>query len=517
MNTTKAKTCILLAFCIFWINTVQAEVLSNKQLPTKTKSVSIELSDHAAFIIDSKKVTLGEAIRLVLENNRDTLTGAYEVAMSDSQYLKLKGKYSPVFNLEGGTGYQKYPDAVTSLFGIEQKTWDVSSSLSKMFSTGTTISAGIGHLRTEIDWPPQSAYYSPSVFVSLQQELFKNSFGYIDRRYLKINKNMAQMNREYLLFQLSGLVIEAVLDYWTVIINMSALDNAELQLKETIQLRSIMAENVKLGISEEFELNYYNTLVALSESKTMNARQQFSDSLKKLLRTLNIEEVELTGTVVLSDKFPNIDNAQAMTYAYENRADYNNAILNFQNAKMNLQIYKNEGLPSLTAQVNASSSAQRENSNDAYSDISSTKYTEWEARLTLTYPLNDTAQKTNKRDAKYQLEQAKLQVEKYKRLVKDDVSTSIEHINTFFNLYQKTNEARYQSEIYYRKLRNNLKKGRFTSAVVKNGLDTMIESRHAELEALVHYNITLLKFHLAQNALFDQYSIDVDKYLPREK
>jgi outer membrane protein TolC len=502
---------------IFLTNTSNAEVHSNTQFPSKTKTVNIELSDHAAFIIEGKKVTLGEAIRLVLENNQDTLTGAYEVAMSDSAYLKLKGKYSPVFNLEGGKSYQKYPDMISPMYGIEQKTWDVSSSLSKMFSTGTSISAGIVHPQTEIDWPPRSSYYSPAIFVSLQQELFKNSFGYIDRRLLKINKNLAQMNREYLLFQLSGLVIEAVLDYWTVIINMSALDNAELQLKETKQLRSIINQNVKLGIAEEFELNYYNTLVALSESKTMNARQTFIDSLKKLLRTLNMDDVELTGTVVLSDKLPDIDEVQALTYAYENRADYNNAVLSVQNAKMNLQIYKNEGLPSLTAEVNASSVAQREKSNDAYSDISSTEYPGWEARLTLTYPLNDTAQKANKRDAKYQLKQAKLQMEKYKRLVKDDVSTSIEHIKTFYNLYKKTNEARYQSEIYYRKLRNNLKRGRFTSAVVKNGLDTMIGSRHAELEALVHYNVTILKFHMAQNALFDRYNIDVDKYLPREK
>jgi len=113
---------------------------------------------------------------MVLENNRDTLTGAYEVAMSDTAYLKLKGKYSPKFNLEGGTSYQKYPNAVTPIYGIEQKSWDVSSSLSKIFSSGTTIAAGIGHPHTEIDWPPRSKFYSPEVFVSLQQELFKNSF-----------------------------------------------------------------------------------------------------------------------------------------------------------------------------------------------------------------------------------------------------------------------------------------------------------------------------------------------------
>jgi outer membrane protein TolC len=386
-----------------------------------------------------------------------------------------------------------------------------------MFSTGTTISAGIGHPHTEINWPPRSKYYSPEVFASLQQELFKNSFGYIDRRELKINKNLSQIRRESLLYQLSGLVVEAVLDYWTVIIHMSALDNAELQLKETKRLRSIVAQNVRLGISEGFELNYYKTLVALSESKMMHAQQNFSDSLKKLLRTLNIDELELTGTVVLSDKLPIIDSADALAAAYRSRADYNNAVLSYENAKMNLEIYKNDRLPSVTAEVNASTLTQREDVHDAYSDIEDREYPGWNARLTLTYPLFSSEKKTNVRDAKYQLEQTKLQMDKYKRLVKDDVTSSVEHINTYYHLYQKIHEARFQSEKYYRKLSDSLKRGRFTSAVVKNGLDTMIESRHAELEALVHYNITLLKFHLSKNDLFETYNISVDDYLPKVK
>lgn len=489
----------------------------NKQDTGRLNTVTIELSDHAAFIIEGQKVTLGEAIRIVLDRNRDTLIGAYEVAMSDSNYLKFKGKYSPVLSMEGGGGYQKFPLASVPLYGRDQRTWDASTSLSKMFSTGTSISAGIGHVYIDTDWPPAAEYHSPYLFVGLQQELFKNSFGYIDRRLLKINKNISQIRREFLLFQLSGLVVEAVLDYWTVILNMSALDNAELQLKETRHLRSIISENVELGLAELFELNYYNTLVSLAESQTMNARQDYSDSLKKLLRTLNIEDAELTGTVVLSDQLPDINPEEALQYAYKNRADYNNTLLNLKNAEMNLEIYKNEDLPSVVAEVNAFSSTQRDQSGDAYDDISSVEYPGWEARLILTYPLFDIEQNTNERDARYILEQAKLEKDKYQRLVKDDISTSIEHIETFYHLYLKTKEARAQSEIYYRKLRDNFKKGRFTSAVVKNGLDTMIETRFAELRSLVHYNITLLRFHLAKNTLFEQYHINVTDYLPKEK
>ena len=92
MKIFQTVTCSLICLCVFYSGNGQAETQPAKQFPSKIKTVTIELSDHAAYIINGKKFTLGEAIRMVLENNRDTLTGAYEVAMSDSEYLKLKGK-----------------------------------------------------------------------------------------------------------------------------------------------------------------------------------------------------------------------------------------------------------------------------------------------------------------------------------------------------------------------------------------------------------------------------------------
>jgi len=50
--------------------------------------------------------------------------------------------------------------------------------------------------------------------------------------------------------------------------------------------------------------------------------------------------------------------------------------------------------------------------------------------------------------------------------------------------------------------------------VVKNALDAMIDSRQRELNALVQYNITLLRYDLATNFMFDRYKIDVNAYIP---
>jgi outer membrane protein TolC len=532
MSTTRIRASIAIAVFVLLVNNLYAQEKNDKRQLIKVKPIAIELSDNAAFFIAGKKITLGEAIKMVLEQNRDTLTGSYDVAMTDSLYRKYQKKYSPTIDLKGGTRYQEYPEAMGwTMVGKDQKAWDVSAEISKLFQSGTKLSAGIRHEYAKTSFKPivipglgeippfgDPEYHRPIMFISLQQELLKNFFGYSERRQQEILRNTGTMQRDTLIYQLSGLVVEAVVDYWTVIVNISNLDNAELQLRETINVRNIIAQNVRLGLAERFDLNYYNTLVAGAEARATSARQQYRDSLRNLLTTLNLDEdIDLSGNAILSNKLSDIDETKALKSAYAKRADYRNSLLNLRNAKLELEIYENEALPLVSAEFNWSSMGQMDEISDAYSDASSAQYPSWEARVKVTYPLDDSEQKINERNARYKLEQAKLQLEKYKRLVRDDIFSKTEHIKTNYELYQKAEEARIQAETYYRRLLASLRRGRFTAAVVKNGLDAMVESRQRELETLILYNVSLLQLDVSRNELFERYNIDVNKYIPKDR
>lgn len=488
------------------------------------EKIGIELADEAAFYVGPMKVTLGKAIELVLEQNRDTLTGAYDVAMTDSAYRKFQNKYSPTLNLEGAGSYQKYPEAMGIMAPEDETKVTGSASLSKSFSSGTSVAAGVNHLYDKstlkkipgLGYLGDPEYNRPVLFASIKQELLKNSFGYSERRQQEMLKNAAKMQKDAIIYQLSGLVVGIVVDYWGMVISNSALFNAELQLRETRRVRNIIADNVRLGLADAFDLNYYNTLVAGSEANAANARQTFRDSLRELLTTLNLDEnVSLTGAAILTEKLPTINIGESLKAAYEKRADYKNARLALENSTMELEMYRNHALPSLTAELNVSTLGQRREIPDAYSETSSGEYPAMEAKLRMTYPLDNMEQQTGERDARFRVEQAKLQVDKYKRVVRDDVVSKFEHIETYHAMYKKAQEARNQSELYYQRLLANLRRGRFTAAVVKNGLDAMVMSRQRELEALVAYNISLLQFDIAKNELFDRYKIDVNKYIPK--
>ncbi len=493
-------------------------------ISAKRKKLNIVLGDESAVVIGGIKITIGEAIRLAVENNRDILSQSYDVAMTDTDYKSFLGKYKIRINGEAGYKYQKNLQSQELFSGKDSTTVDGSLGVSKTFSTGTTISTGVGHTYSSINRPDSAfsdmfgpnKYHQPTFYASIQQELLRNFLGSQDRKRKKMLKNIGQMQKDVKIYQLSYIVLDVIKDYWSVLINKVSVENANLQLIETRKVRNITARNVRLGLADNFNLNLYNALVASAEADLANAKFKFKDSLRKFLTTINQRpDLEVTGATVFSNKIPRLSKEVALKAAYTKRADYRMALMNLKNAKLNFDINKDATLPSLQASLSYNSMSQQENLGSAYGDSFGQKYPGVEARLKMSYPLGDTALKVNMRNAKFNLQKARIELEKLKRQIKDEVFASVEQIQLAYKLYKKSRQARIQSEIYYWRMLRNMRRGRLTAATVKNGVDQMIRSRMQELQSLVNFNLTKLHYYVSKNELFEEYKINPYKYIPK--
>ncbi len=490
--------------------------------------VGVELADEPSVIIGGMKITIGEAIKMAIKQNHDILSGSYDVAMSDSYYQQFQKKYSIFLNADGGYKYNKYPSSIALLNGNSAHVADVQTSITKFFRSGTMVTGGIMHTYTNKDQaalPGMSpdifgpgTSNNPVFFVSIQQELLKNFLGHNDRRLEKQLKNASIMQKEQVVTMLSMVLVGVIADYWNLAVNKIKVDNAELNLKETQKVRNIIVRNVRLGLADGFNINYYNMLVAGAEAALVQAKQEHRNALRKFLTTVNMsDDINVAGTVILNNVLPSIDEAAALKSAYAKRADYLSANLTLKNAQMELEIQNNNGLPSLTAEINANTMGYDESFGSAYGDAGKFSYPGIEARLKLSYPLDDREQKINERNARFKLKQAKINLDKTKRTVRDEMKTAMETIQTSHSLYKKGHVARMQAEAFYYKMLRNLRRGRLDSATVKNGLDAMVSSRQQELEFLIYFNLSLLQFEVAKNELWEKYDINVDHYIPKDK
>jgi outer membrane protein TolC len=527
---SKLRTSVLVCILSAVVCVASAEEAKKTAAPATAekadKKIRIELAEEPALVMGSLKITLGQAMEWAVKQNFDMMAVSYEVAMLDTQYNQFLKKFAPQLGVEGSVAYSRNTPSQKAFAGEDVTQGKVGVTVAKNFMSGTTVVGGIDYEYDDMNgrnplfsssMGPANAH-KPGVFVMVQQELLKNAFGITDRQVEAIIKNESKKQKDKTVFLLSLIIVQVVGEYWSTVMAKVSLENAELQVKETRKVRDMTARNAAYGLADDYTLRMYNAMLAGAEARVAMARQRYREALRSFLTTINVDEnMEVTGTAVFSNRYPTISVEEALKTAYDKRADYQNALRDVESAKAGIKIASLNALPSLTASVSGRLSAENESFGGAFDkDWGQAKYHAIEGKIKMSYPIGDKELYIQERNARFRLKQAELQLQKYKRQVKDDIMNTTDNIDTMYRLYQKAMEARKQSELFYQGMMRDLALGRLSSAIVKNALDAMVNSREAELQALVGYNVSLLKFDVARNVMFEKYGIDVDKYIPKD-
>lgn len=494
-------------------------------------NVFAEDASKATIQINGKRMTLNEAIGIVLENNLSLQSAKYDLLMTDTSLMKFEQKYGWQAGVDSGYASQVNPASSMSAYtGTEQWQWDATLSMSKMFSTGTMISAGLKEVYSDANdtgvgvkgytgyVAPSPAFHKPNIFVNIQQEMLKNAFGRNDRLQEKMLQNAALMQKDALLYQLSGLVVSAIVDYWNVTVQKSSLDNSILQLKATKDVRDVIARNTQFGLAESYDLNQYNALLASAETRYALAEQNYKEGVRKMKATLNLpDDTDLSGIAELVATPPVLNTESDLALAYNKRVDYLNSLRTLENAKAELKLYSNTSLPSLIFSAGLTTQGQDNSFGTAVKDTVAFTYPGWQVRAKLTYPLDDKDQEVNLRNAEIKFKQAEVALDKSKVDIKNEISNRSERVKLQYDILQKSITARQQSDLYYDRLFVKFKQGKVNSVAMKLATDSMIQARQQELESLINYNIVMLQYDLTKNVVFEKYGIDVNRYLAPKK
>ncbi|RME90638.1 MAG: TolC family protein [Candidatus Hydrogenedentota bacterium] len=484
--------------------------------------VSYFAKENANF---NKTLTLEEAINIVIQKNLTLKRSAYDIFMADTPLKQYQKKYAT--NLELDTYYlkRKTPSNTnSSFFGDEFYEYAGTLSVSKVFSSGTFIQVGVKQSYSDsndsaipgIKPIPEPAYHKPAFFAVIRQELLKNAFGYQDRIREQALKNQAKITRTQLIDLLAQLVVSSLIDYWNVAIQKSALENAKKEYQATKRLQAIIARNARIGLSERFDVNQYRALTLRASSKVARTEQAYKEALRKLLRTINMPpDTKVSGVTDLTEELPDLNEQKALEAAFQKRADYKNALLELENAKLELKAAKNDALPSLQAYFQITSNSQDTEFFPAVKSAGGVEFPEYRAGIKMTYPLWDKDIRAKVRNGYLKIRQAKIKLEDLRSEVRDDVLNKLDRVKLNYRLLNEAKENLRQSELYYARLFQRARQGKFNAVAVKNALDAVVAARQAKLEALIQYNISLLQFDLAKNEIFERYHVDIDKLLAK--
>lgn len=507
---------------------VLAGVLQAQEQKPVEQAKQKQIEDQSSsFTIGGVTLTLPQAIELVIRNSPILQSARYDVLMSDSTYNQYMKKFA--WNFSTGTNYNKTKFKMDPENGNDIWTWSLDASIAKMFASGTFLNFGFKETLTDRNDKDrklsllgndiylsraQPALHKPAFFFTVQQELLKNAFGMNDRKTKRILNNATEMRRLGLIYQLSNLVVATLGDYWSVTIYKDALANARREYNSTVQVRNIIARNVRVGLAERYELNQYNALVASATTKVKIVEQQLNDAVRKLVRTINLPaDTKVEGVTSLVTHLVEVDIEASIQRAYKKRIDYTNLQKELENALLSKDIAKNESWPSLKAGLSVTVQGQDKKFFPAFGETFTGKYPIVDVGLRLTYPLWDLEIKTKLRNADYKIKQLRIQVAQKEKEIRDDVVSKSEMLKVRYEAYVQSENVLKESELFYRRLLERSGKGKISAVVLKSAIDSVTSARKNRLQSLVQYNLAILQYDLAVNQIFDKYNVDVEKII----
>ncbi len=470
-----------------------------------------------------KPIDIGDMLRFVLKNNVAVHLEKLEIQKSDTEIQKDDSQYTPTIE----SGWQKqltkrrYTNSFTT--GDTVETNRLYLKAKKQFSTGTYFEVEIADNRIgseTIDNPTFRSFASSDVFspstlhtsdlsIVLRQELLKNTFGYASRKNTQIKQNQKHILQQERTYRLYSLVVGAMVDFWHFSVARENVNTAKRLLKNIRNVRSITVRKRRLGLSEKFEINQWNAFIFSAETHLVQTQLDKKEIRRNLMRTMNLSEKKVMAIRIRLRKnsFGEIDTKKDIERAYNTRLDYKALMLQIANAKKSLSIVENRLLPSISVGARYTSKGYDREYERALDQSIDKKYPDYSVDFKVEYPLWDKGVKVDIRNARIDLRKLRIQERQLRQQIQDEVYQNADQIQVSYQAFQNAKKTLKENRLFYNGLLRRYRQGRFSADTIKNALDTLVQSEQSYTEALVNYNIAIVRYDLVCNTIFTKYGI----------
>ncbi|EMY78670.1 outer membrane efflux protein [Leptospira weilii serovar Ranarum str. ICFT] len=508
-------------------------------LPDKTVVLEEEKKSSEVNLGDSKKLlrlTLKDAVNYVLEKNITIQNAKMEYVKADAGELKNESQFT--WNLVGGILVFKttLPNNRNNIFlGTKQSQDKLSVGIEKNFKTGTYAKFEASTTRFDtsafensattpsnlasLAIPPQ---YTSALTITLSQEILKYSFGKTQKDKEAILRQNTVIKRDELIYVLSQLVVQTLVQYWSLNIYDSNVKTLQDLESNTRNIRDLTARKRNLGLSEGFEVNLWNSILSQTAGNLEKAKVSRKEAERNLIRILNADpSSKIEGVTDLQETVPtDFDVEKDYIYALEHRTDLKNLRKQREIAEINLRIKEAEDMPSLKLSGAYSTRGQnivspQQNVTDTNRGIASFKYPEAYAAFQFSYPLWDKGIKTDIRNAKLEVQNLEKKEAELKLSIKEELENRYAAILSGKDIFEGAKKRREEANKFYRGLSERFRQGRFTAVAVKNALDNVIQSELQVAQTKIQLNIDILRYELAKNHIFEKFGVNVNDIIDR--
>lgn len=486
------------------------------------------------------ELTLDDAIRIALENNRDIHIEEQNVVYSEGEIKTQQGVFDPLLNLVSFYNDGEFPTTSTFIPGgtVKQSEFDAEAEIGGDIPTGTFYNLSFTTLRTDTNSPVDDL--SPNWFnvanISLGQELLRNFGTDVNRAFIISAENSNKISQKEFVKTVSETLLEVERRYWLVVAAKKNLELERTALDLAVDLQNRNQIQVDVGVLPPVAVTQAESEVAAREVNVIRAENELQatqDDLKNLLAMdldIKIDTVDEPTTEVY--KF---SEEESLEVALEERPEIDQAELDIDSKEALKKYYSNQRLPRFAVEgsLQLQGLGGDENPNrlsfeeepepippqfdspgDAFRQIFEGDFATWQILGVFSFPLFNRTAKGNYIKANAELDRSIIELSKTRDDVSLDVRSAIRQIQNSLRAIEAAKVSVGLAKEVVGNEQERLNVGIGTTRDVLEAQRDLIDAGVREITAVTSYNISLAELEYAKGTILETKNVQIENNTP---
>jgi HAE1 family hydrophobic/amphiphilic exporter-1 len=486
-------------------------------------------------------LTLNDAVKIALENNRDIQIEEKNVEVSEGEIKTQEGVFDPFLNML--SFYNDGDEPTLSTFvptgTISQKQWSAEAGVEGLLPTGTFYNL-INFSTTWTDTNNPLEDLSPSWFnnvsFSLGQEFLRNFGVDVNRTFIVTATRTSEISEKELEKRISEVLLEVERRYWLVVAARKNLELERTALELAIDLKDRNQIQVDVGVLPPVSVTQAESEVAAREVSVIRAEndlQAAHDDLKNILAmdlSQQIAAVDEPTTEVYT-----FSEEDSLAQAYERRPEMEQVELDIENKKTLKNYYSNQRLPRLAVEGSLQLQGlggdenpdrlsfdeepepippQFDSPGDAFRQLWGADFATWQVLGIFSFPLFNRTARGNYIKATAELDRSVIVLSRTRDDVALDVRSAIRLIENSLRAIDAARVSVKLAEEVVSNEQERLNVGIGTTRDVLEAQRDLIDAGTREITAVTSYNIALAELEYATGTILEKNNVRIEEFAP---
>lgn len=489
---------------------------------------------------DLEKLTLGDAIAMVLHNNLEVQFQKVDARIEEARKRYAAGVYDPLFTASATRQLFFQPDLTSNLTTAQQAAlafqfpqifgnsgniivfdqhsdrFEASLQMRTPFGTRFALTARESKTLSTFKGDTRSVrpFYQAFGGIEVRQPLLKD-FGpaanLTDLRLARISQKVAELGWEKTVSDAIGSVLG---DYFDMLFAQADLRVKQDAIAADEKLIQQNQRRLELGFMSPIDVQQARAQVSLDHEQQLLSKNLFMERQFALRRLISKEAHEHTSRIFLPVETPDIDlpkldRAELLKTAFAKRLDYLSAVTEASKQDIRLRFARNQLWPQLDLLGTYGYNGLAENGSEARSRALDSQAPQWSAGLQFSVPLGSVQSRAQLDAIKGFKEQAILKIRQSELTVTVDVDTSLSRIETSRQRLATSRQTRELNEEAVRIAYKRLEEGQISSFDLIEQQRKIYDARSRELAAKADLNKSIATLWQATGTVLENMGIQI--------